>query len=113
MGDDPDTDWVVEGFPDITTPADEKNYTGTGTPGDGYVLWLHDKINPDDTTQFTTVSYIGVLTTTYYYTCEANGTVRQFDRANLGRAQEYLGSNESKTETVAIVDVDIYYKPGE
>jgi len=113
MGDDPDTGETVEGFPDITTLADEKGYTGTGSPRDGYVLYGHNKIDPDDTTQFVTVNYIATLTTTYYYTCEADGTVRQFDIADVALATEYLGSEESKIETVATVDVDIYTKPGE
>jgi len=111
MGDDPDTEVVVEGFPDITTTAAEKGYTGTGFPRDGYVLYGHCKISTDDTTQFTAINYISMLTTTYYYTCEVNGTVRQFDRANVDIATEYRDSEESKIETVAIVDVDIYTKP--
>ena len=111
MGDDPDTEETVEGFPDITTLAADKGYTGTGSPRDGYVLYGHDKISTDDTTTFSIVSYITILTTTYYYTCEADGTVRQFDVANVAFATEYVGSEESKTETVATVDVDIYTKP--
>ena len=110
MGDDPDTEETVEGFPDITTLAVDKGYTGTGSPRDGYVLYGHDKISTDDTTTFSIVSYITILTTTYYYTCEADGTVRQFDGANVARVMEYVGSEESKTETVVIVDVDIYTK---
>jgi len=111
MGNDPDTEETVEGFPDITTLAAEKGYTGTDSPRDGYVLYSHDKIDPDDTTQFEITQYLAMLTTTYYYTCEANGTVRQFDGANVDRAREYMGSEESKLETVAIVDVVIYTKP--
>jgi len=113
MGDDPDTEGMVEGFPDIITTAAEKGYTGTGAPRDGYVLYNHDKISTDDTTQFETVSYITMLATEYYYTCEADGTVRQFDGADVVTAMEYLGSEESKTETVATLDVDIYIKPEE
>jgi len=112
MGDDPDTEEMVEGFPDITTLAADKGYTGTGSPGDGYVLYGHHKISTDDTTTFSIVNYITILTTTYYYTCEADGTVRQFDGANVARgATEYVGSEESKLETVVIVDVAIYTKP--
>jgi len=114
MGDDPDTEATVEGFPDITTTAAEKGYIGTGSPRDGYVLYGHHKISTDDTTTFSTVNpYITILTTTYYYTCEADGTVRQFDGASVATATEYLGSEESRIETVAIVDVDIYTKPEE
>ncbi|MFB0559407.1 MAG: hypothetical protein ACETVS_02615 [Dehalococcoidales bacterium] len=109
MGDDPDTEDTVEGFPDNTFTAIEKGYSGNATPRDGYVLYNHDKIT-DNNTQFETVSYINVLTTEYYYTCEADGTVRQFDGANVATATEYLTSAKSKMETVAIVDVDIYTK---
>ena len=111
MGDDPDTEETVEGFPDITTLAADKGYTGTDSPRDGYVLYGHYKISTDDTTQFELVNYITMLTTTYYYTCEADGTVRQFDVANVAFATEYVGSEESKLETVATVDVVIYTKP--
>ncbi|MBU2578082.1 hypothetical protein KKA69_04605, partial [Patescibacteria group bacterium] len=113
MGDDPDTEETVEGFPDITTTAAEKGYSGNVTPNDGYVLYNHDKISTDNTTQFETVSYITMLTTTYYYTCEPDGTLRQFDGANVVTATEYLGSEESKIATVATLDVDIYTKPEE
>jgi hypothetical protein len=113
MGDDSDTEETVEGFPDITTLADEKGYTGTGFPRNGYVLYGHDKTDPEDTTQFVTVNYITTLTTTYYYTCEVTGLVRQFDMADVAIATEYRDAGESKIETVAILDVDIYTKPGE
>jgi hypothetical protein len=106
MGDDPDTEETVEGFPDITTTAAERDYTGTGTPRDGYVLYGHDKISTDNTTHFETVSYIHLLTTEYYYTCEADGTVRQFDGPDVATAIEYVD-----IETVATLDVDLYTKP--
>ena len=93
-------------FPDITTTAADKGYTGTDTPRDGYVLYQHDKISTDNTTQFETVSYITVLTTKYYYTCEADGTVWQFDGPDVATATEY-----PKIETVAILEVEIYTKP--
>ena len=110
MGDDPDTEATVEGFPDIITTATDKGYSGNVTPRGGYVLYNHDKIDPDDSTQFDTVDYINVLTTTYYYTCEVDGTVRQFSGANLDTAVEYLNSKKTKPETIAIVDVVIYTK---
>jgi len=112
-GDDPDTEETIEGFPDITTSAIDKGYSGNATPRIGYVLYNHDKILTDNATQFETVSYITVLTTKYYYTCEADGTVRQFDGYNVVTATEYLGSAASKIDTVAFVDVDIYTKPEE
>jgi len=97
---------LITGFPDITTTAAEKDYTGTGTPRDGYVLYEHDKVSTDNTTQFETVSYIHLPTTEYYYTCEADGTVRQFDGADIATAMEYVD-----IETVATLDVDLYTKP--
>ena len=106
MGDNPDTEETVEGFPDITTTAAERGYTGTGTPRDGYVLYGHDKIPTDNTSYFETVSYIHLLTTEYYYTCEADGTVRQFDGPDVATAIEYVD-----IETVATLSVDLYTKP--
>ncbi len=110
MGDDPDTEETVEGFPDITTTAADRGYSGNTTLRAGYVLYNHDKISTDNTTQFETVSYIDVLTTNYYYTCEFNGTVRQFDGADVATATEYLARAASKMDTVAFVDVVIYTK---
>ncbi len=111
MGDDPATGETVEGFPDILTTAAEKGYTGTASPRAGYVLYNHDKVSTDNTTLFQTVSYIDVLTTEYYYTCEADGTVRQFDGADVATATEYLTRGESKIEIAATVTVEIYTKP--
>ncbi|MFQ6121809.1 MAG: hypothetical protein ACE5LA_01945 [Dehalococcoidales bacterium] len=111
MGDDPNTVGTLEGFPDTTTTATQKGYTGAGTPKDGYLLYEHDKIVTDNATQFETVSYIDELTTQYYYTCETDGTVRQFDGPDIATATEYLGSEESRTETIVILDVDLYTKP--
>ncbi|MBI2979348.1 MAG: hypothetical protein HYY41_00710 [Chloroflexi bacterium] len=108
MGDDPNTLGGVEGFPDIDTTVTDKGYTGAGFPRDGYVLYQHDKISKDNTSQFQTINYINVLTTKYYYTCEADGTVRQFDGANIATATEYLTRAESEIEVVATMDVDIY-----
>ncbi len=112
MGDDPDTKDKTEGFPDITTTATDRGYSGNVTPRAGYVLYNHDKIDPADTTKFKAVSYISTLTTKYYYTCEANGAVTQFSGANVATATEYLERAASKVETFAIVSVDIYIKPG-
>ncbi len=100
-------------FPDITTAAVEKGYTGTGSPGDGYVLYGHDKIPTGSITYFETVNYVTTPSTEYYYTCTANWTVRQFDGADIATATEYLESDEFKLETIATVDVDIYIKPRE
>ena len=111
IGDDPNTGEVTEGFPDTTTTAAEKGYTGIGTPKDGYVLYQHDIISTDNTTEFETVNYIDMLTTQYYYTCEADGTVRQFDGPDVVTAIEYLGSEEVGTEILAILNVALYTKP--
>ena len=108
MGDDPDTEGTVEGFPDNTTTAAEKGYTGTGTPRDGYVLYGHELFSTANATQFETVNYINGLITQYYYTCEADGTVRQFDESDLDTATEYLGSEAFRIETIAVVDIDLY-----
>lgn len=110
MGDDPNTE-EVEGFPDIITTAAEKGYSGNATVSAGYVLYNHDIISMENTNQFNTVSYMPTLTTKYYYTCEADGTVRQFDDANVSTATEYTTSEPSKIGLVANVAVDIYFKP--
>ncbi len=110
MGDDSGTENVAEGFPDIVTTVAEKGYTGLGIPKDGYVLYEYDRISTDDTTQSESVNYIGVLTTQYYYTCETDGTVRQFDGPDVATATEYLGSEEYRTDTDATVSVDLYSK---
>jgi len=104
LGDNPDTAVTREGFPDNTTVADDKGYTGVGFPRDGYVLYEHDKITA--TGNFTTTSYIPMLTTKYYYTCELDGTVRQFDGPDVATATEY-----QDIDTVAMLSVDIYTKP--
>ncbi|MFC1990236.1 hypothetical protein ACFLVW_06780 [Chloroflexota bacterium] len=111
MGDDPETTEIFGGFPDITTTAANKGYTGNATPRDGYVLYNHDKISTANTSQFETISYITTLTTKYYYTCETYGVVRQFDKADVAAAKEYSGLGESKIETIATIDVEIYTKP--
>ncbi len=89
MGDDPSTAGTTEGFPDNTSDAATvKGYTGVGTPRDGYVLYRHDKIGTDTTT-FTTVSYVSMLKTRWFYTCEDDGTLRQFNDAALTTEYTY------------------------
>jgi hypothetical protein len=111
MGDNPDTPDIVEGFPDITTTALEKGYTGSATPRNGYVLYNHDLISTDNTSQYETVSYYRDLKTDYYYTCESNGVVRQWNGSNVKTATEYYGDVMSVIETRAIVDISIYSEP--
>lgn len=113
MGDDPDTLDIVEGFPDISTTALEKGYTGIEFPRNGYVLYAHDMVATDNTSLFTTVNYYSELETDYYYTCEADGTVRQFDGASLLTAKEHFDTEEYRIEYIAEIDVQIYTKPGE
>jgi len=100
-------------FPDTATTAAVKGYSGNGTPKDGYVLYQHDRIFTGNTTEFQTVDYIGAGITEYYYTCETDGTARQFDGPDLVTANEYLGSAETETETIAYLSVEIFTKPSE
>ncbi|MFH1382836.1 MAG: hypothetical protein ABIH70_08095 [Chloroflexota bacterium] len=112
MGDDNTTQLVIEGFPDITITAAEKGFTGENTtPKGGYVLYRHDRINTDNTTLFTTMNYYPTLKTKYYYTCESNGLVRQFDGPVVVLAKEQIGMDAKTLETIATVTVDIYTKP--
>ena len=113
MGDNSSTVAVLEGFPDITTTAAEKGYSGNAMLKDGYLLYQHDKVPTDNTTQFETVDYMSILTTEYYYTCEPEGTVRQFDGPNIATATEYLGSEPTRIETVVNLNVELYTKPQE
>jgi len=106
MGDNPDTKVAKEGFPDILTTTEEKGYTGNKFPRNGYVLYEHDKTVSTNTTDFETLSYFPYLSTEYYYTCERNGAVRQFDGPDTFSATEYLN-----IDTVAILSVEIYTKP--
>jgi hypothetical protein len=108
MGDNPETETVFEGFPDIFTSPAQKGYTGELTPRDGYVLYGHDLIAPEDPSQYITVSYITDPVLEYYYTCESDGTVRQWDGPDTTEATEYFGTELSKIETRAVIDIVIY-----
>jgi len=102
----------MSAFPDVLTIAEEKGYTGTGAPLAGYVLYLHDKIAADNTSSYQTMRYIDkAVTEYYYYTCEADGTVRQFDGPEVATATEYFGSEEVVFEAAAQVSIDLYTKP--
>ncbi len=111
MGDDPETPFITEGFPDIYTPVRQKGYTGNGTPRDGYVLYNHDRISPEDPTTYTTVNYINDFMTTYYYTCESNGQVRQWDGPIIETANEYTDTETVITELRAYLNIKIYMLP--
>ena len=108
MGDDPTTLLVFEGFPDKTTTAADKGYTGNATPKRGYLLYQHDRINTDNTTLYTTTNYTQTLTTVYYYTSEADGTVHQWNGA--GMVTEYKDSSPTKIELKASLNVNIYFR---
>ena len=101
-------------FPDAVTSAREKGYTGAGTPLDGYILYEHDRITADDTSDYQTMIYIdesiNESITEYYYTCEADGTVRQFDGPDLETATEYFGSEEAVFEAAVKLSIDLYSK---
>jgi len=97
-------------FPDALTTAKEKGYTGTGTPSVGYILYEHDRIISDNTSEYQTVNYVEEPVTEYYYTCEADGTVRQFDGPEVVTATEYIGSEEIVYDAVAKLSVELYTK---
>ncbi|MEE8412968.1 MAG: hypothetical protein V3R96_00285 [Dehalococcoidales bacterium] len=111
MGDNVSTTTTIEGFPDITTSAADKGYNGNNPPNKGYVLYRHDKISSSDTTQYETINYFTTSTTKNFYTCEADGTVRQWDGPNVTTAIEYLDSQGAKTELAISLDVKIYTSP--
>ena len=74
----------------------------------GYILLSHDIIGDGKLTGL--VDYLNIKTTKYYYTCEADGRVRQFNEQIVNGAIEYFDSALSRFETQAAVDVDIYFK---
>jgi hypothetical protein len=97
-------------FPDVITTAREKGYTGAGNPSDGYLLFEHDRITADNTTDYQPVDYIAQPLTEYYYTCEADGTVRQFNGPGVEEAEEFFGSEETVYEVEARLVIDLYSK---
>jgi|GEM_PF-1005662 len=127
MGDDPDTEDTIEGFPNITATAADKGadaafLTAAGaTEALGYRLYGNQLITDvfsdgtydvDDGDAVSIVNYVTTLETEYYYTCEADGTIRQFDGPDVATATEYLDAGVAKTETVATITIDIYTKAG-
>ena len=78
-------------FPDSTTTILAKatlaGYTWSGTGGTlGYVLYGNSKITSASTSS--NVSYVSMTQTKYYYTCQSDGTIRQFKTADTS-ANEY------------------------
>ena len=87
---------ATAGFPDYTTAIANKPVLGTETyTQDGYVLYNHQigYDSDDDGTidAVKLVNYVTMSKTTWYYTCEKDGTVRQFNLADLDHAdiEEY------------------------
>ena len=84
---------TLSAFPDSTSVAgsadkltDPEAYAYAATDANGYVLYGHDITGSavaDPNPNQNDVNYVTFTTTTYYYTCEADGTVRQFDDAGL------------------------------
>jgi len=79
----------MTGFPDSTTTPADKGFIEAvvATNKAGYLLYTHDIT--DDGAATPTVNYVGMGTSTYYYTCEDDGTIRQFDGANIATAEEF------------------------
>ncbi len=76
-------------FPDNTTTPADKGFivVVVATNKAGYLLYTHDIA--DDGAATPTVSYVVTSTSEYYYTCESDGTVRQFSAADIATATEY------------------------
>jgi len=79
---DPKDGIIDVGFPDFTSEVTtfDKMNDPDGVPylttdQDGYVLFGHDKNSGSGDL----VNYVTVAVTTHYYTCEADGTVQQWD----------------------------------
>ena len=94
----------MAGFPDVTTTAAAKGadaafLTAAGAVEVlGYLLYGHQLItdvdgdgtyDAGDGDAVTSVNYVTMSQTTYFYTCETDGTVRQFDGATPSTATEY------------------------
>ena len=73
----------MKAFPDNTSQCtvdkvyDPTDMAYTANDKDGYILFGHDD-TADDSSSTDLVNYVATDTTTYYYTCEADGTVRQW-----------------------------------
>jgi prepilin-type N-terminal cleavage/methylation domain-containing protein len=51
-----------------------------GSDKDGYILYQHD-IHGGDTGSYGYVNYVATGNTSYWYTCDASGTITQYDSA--------------------------------
>jgi len=70
----------VAGSADKLTDGNGDEYTANDK--DGYVLYQHDG-DANDSNQINLANYVATTTTMYYYTCEADGTVRQWSDAAM------------------------------
>jgi len=73
-------------FPDSATTPAAKGFTVAVVADNkaGYLLYTHDIA--DDGAATPTVSYTATGTGTYYYTCESDGTIRQWASADASDA---------------------------
>ncbi|MBL7119266.1 MAG: type II secretion system protein [Dehalococcoidia bacterium] len=71
---------------DKATDPSGNGYSYPGD-GDGYVLYGHDITG--DGSGVSTVNYTRTMTTKYYYTCEEDGTLRQWSGSDVTTATEY------------------------
>jgi len=80
------TDNDGDGASDKGTDPGETAYEFTTAPVDkaGYLLYGHDITGSDGSDEL--VNYVGMSTSTYYYTCETDGTVRQWETADTTTA---------------------------
>jgi len=79
----------MAGFPDTATTPAAKGFIVVTVANNksGYLLYTHDVA--DDGAATPTVNYTSPSTSTYYYTCESDGTIRQFSAADIATATEY------------------------
>jgi prepilin-type N-terminal cleavage/methylation domain-containing protein len=80
----PDATSVAGGADKLTDPDGTAYAVGDGN---GYVLYGHDRTGGGAAGP--PVSYVTMSETTYYYTCEDDGTLRQFDDAALTTEYTY------------------------
>ncbi len=99
------SDWIGE---DATKVTDSLGIRYRDGDKPGYVLNGNDFIA--DGQQTILADYFKVKKTKYYYTCEADGQVRQFASSLLQGALEYHYNLTPVYESQALVDVDVYYK---
>jgi len=80
------TDPGGDGFLDKVNDPDGDAYDFAATPNPdqaGYLLYQHDIIADGGVTSpAALVNYVAMSTSTYYYTCEKDGTVRQWETAD-------------------------------